>query len=136
MNPDDMAEFYRDVFELAPANVKKSSDDRNHYLTDGHMTLVIMPWDITDYDGTGIITQGMDHIGFKVESVDAFKADVERIAGDNPRLRPNPVATGKEGAALDKPVRAQLRHGPAPPRRSRWHPDRRDGGLARIGAAA
>ena len=55
------------------------------------MTLVIMPWDITDYDGTGIITQGMDHIGFKVESVDAFKADVERIAGDNPRLAPAPI---------------------------------------------
>ena len=44
----------------------------------------------------------MDHIGFKVESVEAFKADVERIAGDNPRLAPAPVATGKEGAALDK----------------------------------
>jgi hypothetical protein len=66
------------------------------------MTLVIMPWDISDYDGTGIITQGMDHIGFKVESVDAFKADVDRITGDNPRLRPNPITTGKEGEALDK----------------------------------
>ena len=58
MHPDDMAEFYRDVFELAPSNVKKRADDPNHYLTDGHMTLVIMPWDITDYDGTGIITAG------------------------------------------------------------------------------
>ena len=102
MNPDAMAEFYRDVFELAPSNVKKSADDRNHYLTDGHMTLVVMPWDIMDYDGTGIITMGMDHIGFKVESVDALKADVERIAGDNPRLSPAPINTGKEGAALDK----------------------------------
>ena len=59
---------------------KKRADDPNHYLTDGHVTLVIMPWDITDYDGTGIITQGMDHIGFKVESVEALKADVARIA--------------------------------------------------------
>ncbi len=102
MHPDESAEFYRQVFELVPSNVKKSADDKNHYLTDGHMTLVIMPWDITDYDGTGIITQGMDHIGFKVESVDTFKADVERIAGDNPRLTPAPVHTGKEGEALDK----------------------------------
>ena len=102
MRPDEMAEFYRDVFELAPSNVKKRADDRNHYLTDGHVTLVVMPWDITDYDATGIITCGMDHIGFKVESVDAFKADVERIAADNPRLTPSPVHTGKEGAALDK----------------------------------
>jgi catechol 2,3-dioxygenase-like lactoylglutathione lyase family enzyme len=102
MHPDETAQFYRDVFELMPSNIKKSADDKNHYLTDGHMTLVVMPWDITDYADTGIITQGMDHIGFKVESVDQFKADVERIAGDNPRLRPNPVATGKEGAALDR----------------------------------
>jgi len=102
MNPDDMAEFYRHVFELAPSNVKKRADDPNHYLTDGHMTLVVMPWDITDYADTGIITTGMDHIGFKVESLDAFKADIDRIAGDNPRLSPAPIASGKEGAALDK----------------------------------
>src|SRR5882724_668195 len=55
MNPDEMATFYRDVFELAPRNVEKRADDRNHYLTDGHMTLVVMPWDITDYEDTGII---------------------------------------------------------------------------------
>jgi hypothetical protein len=97
-----MAEFYRDVFELAPSNVDKAQGDANHYLTDGHVTLVIMPWDITDYDATGIITPGMDHIGFKVENVETFKADVKRIADDNPRLAPAPVGTGKEGAALEK----------------------------------
>ena len=98
MRPDAMAEFYRDVFELAPSN--KGTGDRNHYLTDGHMTLVIMPWDITDYDGTGIITAGMDHIGFKVESVEKLKEDVERIAANNPLLAPAPVGTGAEGKKL------------------------------------
>ena len=101
MNPDDMATFYRDVFELAPRNVEKRADDRNHYLTDGHMTLVVMPWDITDYEDTGIITAGMDHIGFKVESVEAFKADVEHIAADNPRLAPAPVHTGAGSRRAD-----------------------------------
>ena len=102
MRPDAMAAFYRDVFELAPANTPgdKRADDKNHYLTDGHMTLVIMPWDITDYDGTGIITAGMDHIGFKVEDMAAFKQDVERVAADNPRLAPEPLGTGAEGKAL------------------------------------
>jgi catechol 2,3-dioxygenase-like lactoylglutathione lyase family enzyme len=98
MRPDEMAEFYRSVFELAPAN--KGAGDRNHYLTDGHMTLVIMPWDISDYEGTGIITAGMDHLGFKVESVNQLKADVERVAGDNPLLSPAPLGTGAEGKAL------------------------------------
>ena len=97
MRPDDMAEFYRFVFELAPTN--KKAGDRNHYLTDGHMTLVIMPWDITDYEGTGIVTAGMDHIGFKVESVAKLKEDVDRIAGDNPLLAPFPFGTGAEGQA-------------------------------------
>jgi catechol 2,3-dioxygenase-like lactoylglutathione lyase family enzyme len=98
MRPAEIANFYRDVFELAPAN--KSSGDRNHYLTDGRVTLVIMPWEITDYAGTGIITAGMDHIGFKVENVEAFKQDVERIAADNPLLAPEPLGTGAEGSAL------------------------------------
>jgi len=99
LRPAEMADFFRNVFELAPAN--KKPDDRNHYLTDGHVTLVIMPWDITDYEGTGIITPGMDHIGFKVENIDAFKQDVERIAADNPRLAPAPM-TGAEGKALER----------------------------------
>ena len=85
MRPDAMAAFYRDVFELAPANKpgEKRPDDKNHYLTDGHVTLVIMPWDITDYAGTGIITCGMDHIGFKVEDVEACKADIARIGRED-----------------------------------------------------
>jgi len=100
MNPDDTAEFYRDVFELAPGN--KRAGDPNHYLTDGHVTLVVMPWQIEDYDGTGIVAAGMDHIGFKVENVETVKADVAEIAANNPRLAPSPLGTGKEGAALAK----------------------------------
>src|SRR3974390_3312196 len=90
MRPDAMAAFYRDVFELAPANrpAEARPDDKNHYLTDGHMTLVIMPWDIADYEGTGIITAGMDHIGFKVEDMTAFRQDVQRGAADKPPPAP------------------------------------------------
>jgi catechol 2,3-dioxygenase-like lactoylglutathione lyase family enzyme len=99
MHPGETANFYRTVFELAPAN--KGADDPNHYLTDGHVTLVIMPWDITDYEGTGIITPGIDHIGFKVESVDALKKDVQELAANNPRLAPAPLS-GAEGGALER----------------------------------
>ena len=99
MNPEAMAEFYAYVFELAPSN--KREGDPNFYLTDGHVTLVIMPWDITDYDDTGIITQGMDHIGFKVESLEAFKADLAMYTANNPRLAPASFS-GPEGEALLK----------------------------------
>src|SRR4030095_13838321 len=114
LRPTEMADFFRNVFELAPTN--KKSDDPNHYLTDGHVTLVIMPWDITDYEGTGIITPGMDHIGFKVENIDAFKQDVERIAADNPRLAPAPM-TGAEGKALEHLFRRSCPLGQNPRRR-------------------
>jgi predicted enzyme related to lactoylglutathione lyase len=97
MHPAEMAKFYRDVFELASKN--EGAGDPNCYLTDGHVTLVLMPWDITAYEGTGIITQGMDHIGFKVENLDKLKEDVERIAASNPRLAPAPM-TGPEGKKL------------------------------------
>ena len=99
MRPAEMAEFYRDVFELAVTN--KAEGDKNYYLSDGHVTLEIMPWDIADYDATGIITQGMDHIGFKVESVEAVKQELAQIAADNPRLAPASFS-GAEGEALLK----------------------------------
>ena len=97
MNPEAMAEFYATVFELNPTN--RGQSDKNFYLTDGHVTLVVMPWDITDYAGTGIITTGMDHIGFKVEDLDQFKKDVAEFSANNPRLAPAPF-TGPEGEAL------------------------------------
>jgi catechol 2,3-dioxygenase-like lactoylglutathione lyase family enzyme len=81
MRPAEMADFFYDVFELAPGN--KKPDDRNHYATDGRVTLVIMPWEITDYEGTGIITPGMDHIGFKV----ACKRSRRTWSGSPPTIR-------------------------------------------------
>jgi hypothetical protein len=100
MRPAEMADFYARVFELEPANRKEN--DPNFYLTDGHVTLVIMPWNIGDYEGTGIILSGMDHIGFCVEDVGACKGDIERITAENPRLAPEPLGTGPEGEALAK----------------------------------
>lgn len=100
MRPDDVAEFYSDVFELAPAN--KKAGDPNHYLTDGHVTLVVMPWKIEDYDGTGIVTAGMDHIGFKVEDVEAVKKEIDEISANNPFLAPAPLGTGREGGKLEE----------------------------------
>src|SRR5579875_19758 len=61
--------------------------------------MVIMPWRITDYEGTGIVSPALDHIGFTVESLETFRADLERIAGDNPLLSPGPVGAGPEGKA-------------------------------------
>src|SRR5712672_4722769 len=97
MRPYEMARFYIDVLELSEQNAKPG--DPNHYLTDGKMTLMIMPWQIRNYLGTSILPTGMDHIGFTVESVDKLKEDVDEMVGVNPVLNPIPVGKGKESAA-------------------------------------
>jgi catechol 2,3-dioxygenase-like lactoylglutathione lyase family enzyme len=78
VEPDRVAEFYRAVFELT--ELEKPANDSNHYLSDGRVTLAIFPWQITDFEGSGIERPALDHIGFKVESMAAFKADMEKYA--------------------------------------------------------
>ena len=100
LHPAAMATFYRDVFEFELRNSQPG--DRNHYVSDGHITIVIMPWHITDYDGTGIVSASLDHIGFTVEDLDAFKANFEKVTRENPTLRPYPVSgTTEVEARLD-----------------------------------
>ncbi len=105
MRPDEMARFYVDVLELSEQNAKPG--DPNHYLTDGKMTLMIMPWRIKNYLGTSILPTGMDHVGFTVESVDKLKEDVDELVGINPVMNPIPVGKGKESAARLELARRQ-----------------------------
>ena len=75
----------------------RAADDPNAYLTDGRVTLVITPWKISDFQGTGIERPALDHIGFKVESVDAVKERLEALSKRNPYLAPGRVGAGAEG---------------------------------------
>ena len=94
VDPMGLARFYTDVYGLAP--IEKSTQDPNFYLSDGAVTLVIAPWKISDFAGTGIERPAMDHMGFKVESLDQFKADLEALVADNPALAPSPFAGNPE----------------------------------------
>ena len=60
LNPEAMVDFYSDVFQFQ--RIDAAAGDPNRYLTDGHVTMVVMPWSITDYDSTGIVSPSMDHI--------------------------------------------------------------------------
>lgn len=97
MHPDEMAQFYVEVFELTPLN--KQAGDPNHYLSDGHMTLMLMPWDIRNYADTNVLLRGLDHVGFTVESIDKLKEDLDEAIGINPLFNPIPFGKGKEGKA-------------------------------------
>jgi catechol 2,3-dioxygenase-like lactoylglutathione lyase family enzyme len=95
-NAERCAHFYAEVLGLPLLN--KPADD-NYYLSDGRVTLVVMPWKMEDYYGMDPARPGLDHIGFKVESVDKVKEDLEFLIGENPHMRTRAVGYGPEGEA-------------------------------------
>lgn len=105
MRPDEMARFYVDVFGLAEQNA--GAGDRNHYLSDGRVSLVIMPYDIRNFVGQSILPTGMDHVGFTVEDMQAFQSDLDDLVGGNPVMTAAGVGVGREGAARLELLRRQ-----------------------------
>lgn len=95
-NAEECAEFYSEVFELKPVNRK--TDAPGYHLTDGRMTLAIMPWSIPIFGGMSIKRPGPDHLGFHVENLEAFKKHVAEVAGMNPYLAPVPLGGSPESA--------------------------------------
>jgi predicted enzyme related to lactoylglutathione lyase len=108
MNPSVIAAFYRDLFDLKEAD--KALEDPNYYLTDGQVTLIIAPWKMRDFEGAGIDRPGLEHVGFKVESVEAVKKDLAALREANPEMRERVVSEPSEG---DRRVAliASCRHG-------------------------
>jgi len=96
LEAERLADFYAEVFGFSALG-RKSGDD-NHYLSDGRVALVLIPWRLRDYEGTGIVRPGPDHIGFEVESLDALKQRIAELGDNNPHLRPRPLG-GREGEA-------------------------------------
>ena len=97
VDPTTVAKFYRDIFDLQDQH--RSDGDPNTYLTDGKVTLIIAPWKITDYEGSGIERPALDHVGFAVESLEKFQEDLRRLVGRNTLLAPLPIDAGPEGEA-------------------------------------
>src|SRR5204863_5276296 len=93
-NAEQCAEFYADVFELQPVN--RPADSPGHHLTDGRMTLSILPWSIPIFENMSIKRPGPDHLGFHVEDLDAFRKHVTEVAGANPYLAPVPLGGSPE----------------------------------------
>ncbi|MGB0575094.1 MAG: hypothetical protein ACPGPC_02905 [Alphaproteobacteria bacterium] len=100
-NAEKCAEFYSEVFELQLSNRKEG--DPNFHLTDGTMTLSIMPWSVSIFAGMSIKRPGPDHIGFKVKDMDAFKAEEKRIGEKNTFL-----ASRRLGGSEESEVRREL----------------------------
>jgi catechol 2,3-dioxygenase-like lactoylglutathione lyase family enzyme len=96
LNAEACAEFYMSMFDLKPANLPL---DNAYGVTDGRVTIILMPWSIKDYAGTATTGPGMDYIGFKVEDMAQLKEDIVKAGNANPLLTPVPVGRGAEGKA-------------------------------------
>lgn len=105
LDPATCAEFYHDVFEMAPIN--RQEDDETYSLTDGRVTLKLIPWKISDFTGIDANRPMLDHIGFKVEDADAVHREIVDYVGRfAPRAAPCWLLDGRE---KDRKRVAQLR---------------------------
>src|SRR6266404_41935 len=108
MNPTALAAFYRDLFDLREE--EKALEDPNCYLTDGKVTLIIAPWKMADFEGAGIDRPGLEHVGFKVESVEAVKKELAALRESDPAMRERIIAEPSEGERRLALI-ASCRHG-------------------------
>ena len=89
----------RNFTTMFSSSAYKDKDDPNFYLSDGNMTLAILQWDIAGYHGMDPQRTGHDHMGFKVESLDRIKEDLEDLTGQNPHMWIRALGCGSEGEA-------------------------------------
>jgi catechol 2,3-dioxygenase-like lactoylglutathione lyase family enzyme len=108
MNPMGIAAFYRDLFDLKEE--EKALEDPNFYLTDGRVTLIIAPWKMSDFAGAGIDRPGIEHIGYKVESVETVKKELAALRESDPEMRERIISEPKEGERRLALI-ASCRHG-------------------------
>lgn len=108
MNPMGIAAFYRDLFDLKEE--EKALEDPNFYLTDGTVTLIIAPWKMSDFAGAGIDRPGIEHIGYKVESVETVKKELAALRESDPEMRERIISEPKEGERRLALI-ASCRHG-------------------------
>jgi predicted enzyme related to lactoylglutathione lyase len=108
MNAPRIAEFYRDLFDLKEED--KALEDPNFYLTDGQVRLIVAPWKMSDFEGAGIDRPGIEHIGFKVESVEAVKKELAALREADPEMCERIIAEPSEGERRVALI-ASCRHG-------------------------
>ncbi len=96
-NPMAVAEFYEKIFELKEAETYR--DDGSICMTDGKVKLLLRPRDNNLYRG---LREGLDHVGFKVESLKAASDDLDALAASSPESAARKLSVGLHGQLIEK----------------------------------
>ena len=99
IKPVLLAEFYQKIFELTV--VKNLSGEGEICLTDGQSYLLIRPCENYSYRS---MTQGIDHVGFKVEDLEVVKKELDDLGRSFPESAARKIFVGRNGAFLQRDI--------------------------------
>ncbi len=98
--PTAVARFYESVFEMKPM---ESPPQHTICLTDGKIRLLILPCEDTSYRS---MTEGLDHVGFKVENIEQVKSDLDELRRTFPDSAPRKLDLGRFGSVTKRELEA------------------------------
>ena len=102
-----MAQFYHEVFGFK--HTTGEDGDTNHYLSDGKVTLMLIPWTLDVYEGISVNGRGPDHIFFKVEDAAMVEKEIEGFFSHySPRQSPLWVLTTVNEPSQESQIRAAM----------------------------
>ena len=90
--PSLLADFYQNVFELK--RLEGTSEKGHLCLSDGKVSLVIIPTENNSYRS---MTEGLDHIGFKVEALEKAEQELTQLSQAHPESAPKQIDLGRFG---------------------------------------
>ncbi len=97
--PEALAQFYQRIFDLREAET--FHEDGSICLTDGKVKLLLRACDNRLYRG---LREGIEHIGFQVESLEQAKKDLEELSRCSPPSAPRKIAVGRHGHMIEEDV--------------------------------
>ena len=80
-SPKKMAQFYQETFDMEVIN--KAPNDMAFFLSDGYLTLAILPHRLE-----GEAAVGINHFGFEIEDLEAVKKKLADFGVEMPKARP------------------------------------------------
>ncbi len=99
--PSLLADFYQNVFELRPlegvsekGSTLRLTSKGQLCLSDGKVALVIIPTENNSYRS---MTEGLDHIGFKVETLEKAEKELAALGQSHPDSAPKQIDLGRFG---------------------------------------